>query len=119
MRRYGWTISNLLEFAIDDVIVETKEDALNDTEYIASETIGEVIEKLIILHIRNWHIVDLLREANEEDALALHEKAQFCCQVKRPRLMAALNQMIYELAKGKLELAQDMNVKQYKGHNGA
>ena len=68
-----------------------------------------------VADIRNWHIVDLLGDAEGEEELELHRKAQHCCQVVRPRLITALNQMIYELAKGKLELAQDKNVKQYKG----
>jgi hypothetical protein len=116
VRNYAEVFTTLIEAAIDDVIVQVKAEALEDnTEYIASETIGEVIEKLIILHIRNWHLEDLIEDVSEEELPSLQRKIRFCFKVKRPRLMAALNRMIYELAKGKLELAEDRNIKRYKG----
>ena len=88
-----------------------------DKTFVASETIGEVIDKLIILNIRVWHLEDEKASATTDAELgAVQRKLQSCFRSKRPRLVAALNQMMRAaVEQGRLDLLDDDFVKSYKG----
>ena len=88
-----------------------------DKTFVASETIGEVIDKLIILNIRVWHLEDEKANATTDAELgAVQRKLQSCFRSKRPRLVAALNQMMRAaVEQGRLDLLDDDFVKSYKG----
>lgn len=91
------------------------EDIESD-DFVASETIGEVLDKLIILNIRIWHLEDQVDGASNEEMLAIQRKLRHCFRVKRPRLVAALNKMLAELvAKGRFDLVVDEYIKSYTG----
>lgn len=92
----------------------TEVDEVDDKEYIASETIGEVIDKLIILHVRMWHLVDANATVkNDDERIRICEKMRHVVDVKRPRLIAALNQMLKEAIKGRLDLVDGEDVKHF------
>jgi len=85
-----------------------------DEEFIASETIGEVIEKMVILNIRIWYLVG--KALGLEDADEWREnmgRIDHCYKIKRPRLVVCLNRMLKALARGQFDLAEDMDVKDY------
>jgi len=88
-----------------------------DEVFVASETIGEVIDKLIILNLRVWHLEDQKAAATTDAEMgAIQYKLQSCFRSKRPRLVAALNQMIRAAVEGgRLDLMDDEFVKSYKG----
>ena len=88
-----------------------------DGAFVASETIGEVIDKLIILNLRVWHLEDQKANAATDAELgAIQRKLQSCFRSKRPRLVAALNQMMRAAVEdGRLDLMDDEFVKSYKG----
>lgn len=84
-------------------------------EYAASDTFGELLEKLAILHIRTWHLEDAMQEAKSDEELAdLKRKVDICFKVKRPKLVAALNAMIDDSIIRNKSLRED-SVKMYKG----
>lgn len=84
-------------------------------EYHASDSIGEVLEKLAILHIRTWHLEDAMQEAKTDEELAdLKRKVDVCFKIKRPKLVAALNDMIDDAIIRNKSLRED-SVKLYKG----
>ena len=84
-------------------------------EYHASDSIGEVLEKLAILHIRTWHLEDAMQEAKSDEELAdLKRKVDVCFKVKRPKLVAALNAMIDDAIVRNKTLREE-SVKLYKG----
>ena len=84
-------------------------------EYAASDNIGEVLEKLAILHIRTWHLEDAMQSAKTDEELAdLKRKVDICFKVKRPKLVAALNAIIDDAIIHGKSLRED-SVKLYKG----
>lgn len=84
-------------------------------DYAASDSFGEVLEKLAILHIRTWHLEDAMQEAKTDEELAdLKRKVDVCFKVKRPKLVAALNAMIDDAIIRNKSLRED-SVKLYKG----
>lgn len=88
---------------------------MHDPEYAASDNIGEVLEKLAILHIRTWHLEDAMQSAKTDEELAdLKRKVDICFKVKRPKLVAALNAIIDDAIIHGKSLRED-SVKLYKG----
>lgn len=65
---------------------------------LTSETIGEVIEKLLILNIRIWQLEDqasLAKQANDMTTYAtLKNKLDTCFKVRRPALVSVLDAML-------------------------
>lgn len=84
-------------------------------EYIATDTIGEVLEKLIILHIRTWMLEDAIQAAKTDTEVAdLKRKIDICFKVKRPKLVEAINRMMEDAVINGRSLRED-SVKHYKG----
>lgn len=84
-------------------------------EYIATDTIGEVLEKLIILHIRTWMLEDAIQAAKTDTEVAdLKRKIDICFKVKRPKLVEAINRMMEDAVVNGRSLRED-SVKHYKG----
>lgn len=84
-------------------------------EYIPTDNLGEVIEKLVILHIRTWMLEDAAQEAKTDEDLAdIKRKVDICFKQKRPKYVQAINRMVDDaIIRGK-SLAED-SVKFYKG----
>jgi hypothetical protein len=60
-----------------------------------SDNLAEIIEKLIILHIRIWKMEDSVSEAKDDKSVAdLKKKIDFLFKIKRPKLLCALNLLI-------------------------
>ena len=87
-------------------------------EYIATDSVGEVIEKLCILHIRTWMLEDAIQLAKTDAEIAdLKRKVDQCFKVKRPKFVAAINAMIDDAIVKNKSLVED-SVKLYKGVEG-
>ena len=87
--------------------------------YVGSETIGEVIEKLLILNIRIWVLEDIAAKAklDQDDGLYvdIKKKLDVCFKIKRPLLVNALNTMFSALHDGKNNVFfEDSNIKLYQ-----
>ena len=80
-------------------------------DYVGSESIGEVIEKLLILNIRIWHLEDLAgiasKENNTEEYVRLKRIIDYCFKKRRPALVAALDAMVAG--------TENINIKSYGG----
>lgn len=83
---------------------------------IATDNLAEVIEKLVILHIRTWMLEDKVGVATDDSEVAsLKKKIDICFKQKRPSYIEAVNRMVEEsIVKGK-SLVED-SVKSYEGH---
>jgi hypothetical protein len=110
--------------AILDTVIREHVNAILDkrdttyiepVDYAASDNLGEVLEKLAILHIRTWHLEDAMQAAKTDEELAdLKRKVDICFKVKRPKLVAALNAIIDDAIIHGKSLRED-SVKLYKG----
>ncbi len=86
-------------------------------EYVKTDSIAEIIEKLIILHIRTWILEDKIGENYNNDNLVadLKRKIDICFKQKRPQLIQALNLTLNDAILNGKSLQED-SVKLYKGN---
>jgi hypothetical protein len=79
--------------------------------------LGEVIEKLSILHCRMWYLEDAISNANTNEEIAiLKKKIDICFKIKRPKYVEAINRMVDKSIMTGKTLIED-SVKLYKGVN--
>jgi hypothetical protein len=112
MNKFGNLIDECIKETISEVLSRRE---LPDVEYIETDNLGEVVEKLSILHTRMWMLEDAIQEAKTDAEVAdLKRKIDICFKVKRPRLVQAVNLLVDNaIASGKT-LRED-SVKLYKG----
>lgn len=112
-------IGEKIEDVIKNVTIETLNKSKNvdlPNDIIETDNIGEVIEKLAILHCRMWYLEDAAGLAKTDEELAdIKRKVDICFKVKRPKYVEAINRMIEKsILEGK-SLIED-SVKLYKGY---
>lgn len=112
-------ISLSIEEAIKNKVAETLSHGqvpeLPDN-LVATDNLGEVIEKLCILHIRTWFLEDMVGVAkSDEEVASLKRKIDICFKQKRPQYIQAINRMIDECVINGKSLVED-SVKIYKGN---
>ena len=112
----GEKIEEVLQQTIYNVL-EKRE--LPDVEYIETDNLGEVIEKLAILHIRTWMLEDAIQVAKSDEEIAnLKRKIDICFKVKRPKYVEAINRMVDNAIATNKSIRED-SVKLYKGIDNA
>ena len=112
MSSFGELFDHGIQTRVNEVLSEGK---LPDVVYTETDNLGEVVEKLCILHIRTWMLEDAAQEAKTDEELgALKRKIDICFKQKRPRLVQAINRQITEAIKNNSSLEED-SVKFYKG----
>jgi hypothetical protein len=114
--KIGETIEDLVKLEITKVLNNNRNVELPD-DLIETDNIGEVIEKLSILHCRMWYLEDAISMSNDDSEIAeLKRKIDICFKVKRPKYVQAINRMLEtSIITGK-SLIED-SVKLYKGVN--
>lgn len=109
---------------IEDIIKLTTLNILNNSknvelpmDIIETDNLGEVIEKLSILHCRMWYLEDAISDATSDTEIAeLKRKIDICFKIKRPRYVQAINRMVENSIINNKSLVED-SVKLYKGIN--
>jgi hypothetical protein len=107
---------------IEDIIKLTTLNILNNSknvelpkDIIETDNLGEVIEKLSILHCRMWYLEDAISDAKSDSEIAeLKRKIDICFKIKRPRYVQAINRMVENSIVNGKSLVED-SVKLYKG----
>ena len=105
---------------IEEIIQQTVNRVLGkgtlpDTEYVATDNLGEVVEKLAIIHIRMWMLEDAIQAAKTDEEIAeLKRKCDICFKVKRPKFVQAVNLLVDDAIANNKSLRED-SVKLYKG----
>lgn len=111
-------VSEKIEDIIKNKIVEILDKSKNvllPQDIIETDSIGEVIEKLAILHCRMWYLEDAISEAKNDTEIAdLKRKIDICFKIKRPKYVQAINKMIDNSIVNSKSLVED-SVKKYKG----
>ena len=114
------TFAELIEDKIIEIIDKTLEtkNTPNDIEYIETDNLGEIIEKLVILHIRTWMLEDAIQTAESDWEVAdIKRKLDICFKVKRPKLVQAVNKLVDNAITTNKSLRED-SVKLYKNVAG-
>jgi len=119
----GLKIEEIIENVVINTLDKSKEVNMPN-DLIETDNIGEVIEKLSILHCRMWYLEDRIGElislnlksdiVNQE-IVELKHKIDICFKQKRPRLVSAINKMIDRSIIDGKSLIED-SVKIYKGY---
>ena len=107
---------------IEDIIKLTTLNILNNSknvelpkDIIETDNLGEVIEKLSILHCRMWYLEDSISDAKTDSEIAeLKKKIDICFKSKRPKYVEAINRMVDNSIRQGKSLIED-SVKLYKG----
>jgi len=111
-------IGEKIESIIKDVVTKTLNESKNvelPEDIIETDNIGEVIEKLAIIHCRMWYLEDAIGVSKSDAEIAdLKRKIDICFKVKRPRYVEAINKMIDKSIIDGRSLQED-SVKLYKG----
>ena len=112
MSKLGELIEQCIEQTVNEVLSQRE---LPEVEYIATDNLGEVVEKLSILHIRTWMLEDAIQAATSDEEIAeLKRKIDICFKVKRPKLVQAINCLVEDAIRNNKSLRED-SVKVYKG----
>lgn len=111
----GEKIEDIIKNRVYEILNNSK-DVEMPNDIIETDNIGEVIEKLVILHCRMWYLEDAIGLAtSDEEVASLKRKIDICFKQKRPKYVEAVNRMIDKsIIEGK-SLIED-SVKLYKGH---
>ena len=109
----GLKIEEIIKYKTKEILSKKEIPELKDI--IETDNIGEVIEKLVILHIRMWMIEDQLGLAKTDQEIAsLKRKTDICFKIKRPKLVEAINKMMDHAIQEEKSLCED-SVKLYQG----
>ena len=112
MNDFGDVIDAAIKNIVNDVLAKGE---LPDIIFSETDNLGEVVEKLCILHIRTWMLEDAAQEATTDQELgALKRKIDICFKQKRPRLVQAINRQVSDAIVNSTSLVED-SVKLYKG----
>jgi hypothetical protein len=112
----GEKIEDIIKNRVHDVLNYNKKVELPE-DIIETDNIGEVIEKLSILHCRMWYLEDAISEAKNDSEIAdLKRKIDICFKSKRPKYVQAINKMMDNSIISGKSLIED-SVKHYKGFN--
>jgi hypothetical protein len=110
----GERIEEIIKNKVNQILTNSKNVTIPD-DLIETDNIGEVIEKLAILHCRMWYLEDSISVAENDSEIAdLKRKIDICFKVKRPKYVQAVNRMIENSILTNKSLIED-SVKYYKG----
>jgi hypothetical protein len=113
--KFAEALENVIQKHVRDIL-QKRERAPLPADIIETDNIGEVIEKLIIVHIRMWMLEDAVGIAETDSEVAdLKRKIDICFKQKRPKYVEAINRMIENAIVTGKTLVED-SVKYYSGH---
>lgn len=107
----GKFLDQYIKDKVQEILVQTKFPDSYDEIY--TDTLAELIDKLIIVHIRYWYLEDAMAKAETDEELAtLRRKSEILFKEKRPMLVAGFDKLIFNLLKGRNSYTPS-NVKHY------
>lgn len=112
MSNLGETFEEIIKRTVENVLSDR---VIPDSEYVATDNLGEIVEKLAIIHIRMWMLEDAIQAAKSDEEIAeLKRKCDICFKVKRPKYVQAINKLVDDAIIYNKSLRED-SVKLYKG----
>ena len=110
----GESIEKIIQNTVSDILSKSKNVELPE-DIIMTDSVGEVIEKLCILHCRMWYLEDAIGMTESDNEIVdLKRKIDICFKVKRPKYVQAINRMVDNSVIHGKSLIED-SVKHYKG----
>jgi len=113
--KFAESLEKVIKIHVEELLKNKQRPDL-PRDLIETDNIGEVIEKLIIIHIRMWMLEDAAGIAQTDEEIAnLKRKIDICFKQKRPKYVEAINRMIDNAVLSGKSLIED-SVKHYSGH---
>jgi hypothetical protein len=110
--KLGIILDSFIKNKVNEIL-EKKE--IPDSFYVQTDSLAEIIEKLIILHIRMWMLEDAVQTSNDDfEILELEKKIDICFKIKRPKFVQAIN-LLFDNAIIENKSLREDSVKLYKG----
>lgn len=92
---FAVTLESIIKQKVNDVLNGGKNLPDMPEDLIYTDNLGEVVEKLVILHIRTWFLEDMAGLAKTDEELAdIKRKIDTCFKQKRPMYVQAINKMV-------------------------
>lgn len=93
-----------------------KEPLTIDIEF--SDNLAEMLEKLVILHIRLWKLEDevALNKHDPASVAEIKHKIDFICRIKRPKLLKAVNSLLDVYVTQNRPFTEE-DIKHYRGYH--
>jgi hypothetical protein len=110
------SLEQIIKTKVNEILSnKDKNDATQTpSDLIPTDNLGEVIEKLVILHIRTWMLEDMVGLAKTDEEIGvLKRKIDICFKQKRPMYVQAINKMIDSAISSGKSLRED-SVKIYQ-----
>ena len=84
-------LEEIIKSQTNRTLTELEQNPTNRTadlpQYIETDSLGETVEKLTILHIRTWMLEDAIQVAtNDKEIADLKRKIDICFKIKRPSM---------------------------------
>lgn len=110
----GHILDKYIYLRVNDILQKSKNQQ-DPGDVIATDSFVEVLEKLIISHIRAWYLEDEARRSDitEEKRGLNRRKEAINNGTRRPRYVEALGRMFQLALEGKFSLKED-SVKMYE-----
>jgi len=98
----GEKIEGIILSKVPDILKKREMPELPE-DIIATDTMKDVIEKMVISHIREWMLMDAMSFAETGREMAIFKrKHEICFKQRKPKNVEALNRMIDDaIVKGK------------------
>ena len=110
----GEKIEEFITLKVKQILESRKIPELRELVY--TDNVSEVVEKLIILHVRMWMLEDKADiTTDKEELLSIEKKIDICFKQKRPKLVQALNLMFDDAINKGRSMTED-SVKLYEGY---
>tara|TARA_R100001015_G_C4634316_1_gene200592 strand:- start:3866 stop:4231 length:366 start_codon:yes stop_codon:yes gene_type:complete len=109
----GIEIDKYIQAKVKEILDKDKFPEYDD---VHSDTFSELIDKLIIVHIRVWYVEDALNtEKDPKKFMQLKRKSDVAFKEKRPALVKAIDKTITNICTGKFNPTAE-NPKLYEGY---
>jgi hypothetical protein len=109
--KLGEMFDNAIYEKVNEILKENKFPEYDD---IYSDTFSELIDKLIIVHIRYWYLEDAMANArNDEELIRYRKKSESLFKEKRPKLVESIDKIFINLLTKKIEY-NPINTKKYE-----
>jgi hypothetical protein len=111
---FSINLENIIKEKVNSVLSDNKKIPNLPENLIYTDNLGEVVEKLVILHIRTWFLEDMAGAAKTDEELAdIKRKIDICFKQKRPMYVQAINKMVDDAIVSNKSLIEN-SVKIYK-----
>jgi len=110
MKSLGEIFDNAIKSRVEEIL---KENKFPEYDSVYSDTFSELIDKLIIVHIRYWYLEDAMASCKtDEELVKYRKKSESLFKEKRPMLVESLDKLFINLINGKINY-QPINTKKY------